>query len=177
MGAKRVRQKRKTLLVKNRRTVELEMGQGHVWRSDKSGTVGYPLHDSAEEVKLFDRLLRQLKKEGFTVKEDTGLVTKAVPKKPATMSAAEWRWANEADEILKMWAGDEYDNHKDAILDARGMLKGPLAARPTQAARAKRLEKMLAKVTRELTKMATADAAIAEYAKGLISLMTRRKTR
>ncbi len=159
------KQTRKLQLRKGRNSLVLELGQGHVWEISDGGSTGYPLYDAKEEVALFEKLLRSWRTQGYAVITDTGLVTKAGPKKPKGMDARTWTWVKDADQILRMWRDDDYDNHKDAIMDARSMLKG---APKDQSARVSKLEKMLARATKELAELAREDPAIAEYAKGLL---------
>jgi hypothetical protein len=160
-----VKQTRKLVLRKGRKSLELELGQGHVWEIFDGGSNGYPLYDAKEEIAQFDSLLKAWQAKGYAVVTDTGLIVKAGPKKPPGMDAATWRWIKEADPILGMWRDDDYDNHKDAILDARSMLeKSP----KDQPARVQRLERMLAKAMKELAQLAKEEPAIAEYAEGLL---------
>jgi hypothetical protein len=72
-----------------------------------------------------------------------------------------------ADEVIEMWDNDEYDNHKDAIEDARDLL----AEMPKSLAGAykTRLEAVLAAATQELAEMAAEDPDIADYATGLVA--------
>ncbi|HEY7370715.1 MAG TPA: hypothetical protein VIF57_00960 [Polyangia bacterium] len=163
---------RKVTLRKGRKQIEIALGKGHVWEIHDGGSMGHPLYNAREELALFDKLLRARRREGYRLIDDTGLVTKAGPKKPAGMNARTWRWVQDADQILQMFRDDDYDNHKDIILDARSTLKSPPAG---QAARVEKLEKMLATATRELRELAAADPAVADYAKGLIEPL-RKKT-
>lgn len=162
-------QKRLVRLRKGRQTVNVEIEHGHVYvyeRTD-SGMVGHSLYDPKEEIALLEKLVRQHRAQGFVVIADTGLVGKTTkPKKPAAMDAKTWRWAQDADEMLATWRDDDYDNLKDAILDARAMIaKAP----SSQAARLTRLERMHAKATKELAALAAEDPAMADYARGLLA--------
>jgi hypothetical protein len=144
----------------------LEIEHGHVTESGPgSSAVGYPLFEEKEEVALLERLLHRAKARGFRVVADTGLIGKKTAPKKKVGDARSRRWTRDADEILQMWRADEYDNYKDAILDVRSMLAKPPK---DQEARVSRLEKMLAKATRELAKLAAKDPGIAAYARGLI---------
>lgn len=65
-----------------------------------------------------------------------------------------------------MWRDDEYDNLKDAILDARSLVA---RARKRKLAKlAARLDKMHAAAVRQLRQLVKQDSSYASYAKGLI---------
>jgi hypothetical protein len=83
------------------------------------------------------------------------------------------RLTEEADDALGMWRRGEYDNLKDAILDARRLLA---KARTKLPSHVPRLEKMLARATADLAALAARDRDIAAYAKGLLP-KTRRQSK
>lgn len=130
-----------------------------------SGSIGHPADSPKDEVALFDKLLRAWRRKGYTVKEDTGLVVKAGPKKPNGMDARTRRWIEHTNDTLEIWKNNDYDNHKDAILDARSLLE---EAPKGQPARVKKLKKMLERATKELVRLAARDPEIAEYAKDFL---------
>jgi len=168
------KQTRQTVLRKGRKTAILELKDEYVFEMDiGSGSIGHPAESPEKERTLFDSLLRAWRRKGYKVIEDTGLVVKAGPKKPSGMDARTWRWVQHADEILEMWKTDDYDNHKDAILDARSMLEKPPKA---QSARVQKLENMLGRATKELARLAARDPKIAAYAKGLLSHPTAKRS-
>lgn len=77
-----------------------------------------------------------------------------------------FQFKEEADEVLSMWKKDEYDNTKDAILDARGLLAD--ARRLRLSDYTKKLTKMLNQATSELRAVVKEDPSMASYAKGLL---------
>jgi hypothetical protein len=162
-----VRQSRKVVLRSGRKSTTLELGEGHVWETDASGSIGHPVHDPKQERALLEKLVRGWVKQGYRIAEDTGLVTSGAPRRPAGTSARTRGWIEEADECLAMWKDDDYDNYKDAILDARSLLRRPPE---DQAKRTARLEKMLARAESELKRLAARDPEIADYARGLVEL-------
>ncbi len=82
------------------------------------------------------------------------------------------RLKEEATEVLGMWRRGEYDNSKDAIQDARSLLPKAQRLLPELA---ERLERMLEKVTSELSREAAKDPRIAQYSRGLLPKPRTRK--
>ena len=76
------------------------------------------------------------------------------------------------DEVLAMWSEDDYDNLKDAILDARSALK---EAPPAEKARITRLERMLTAATKHLADLVAEDPTFAAYARGLLPATAKKK--
>src|SRR5689334_20415651 len=120
-------QQRTIHLTNKRQKLELKIWHGHVYR--KPGRVGSMeatvLYDEQKEQRQLDELLADALANGFKVVSDTGLVGAKSAKKPSGMAAKTWRWIRQADEAVRMWRDDEYDNHKDAILDVRSLLAKP----------------------------------------------------
>jgi hypothetical protein len=154
-------QKRRVLLRKGEQSRELSLEHGHVFDTNERGSyIGYPLYDEKNELAKFDELLTRHQNDGFRIVEDTGLSAAKIhaPKKPDGMDNRTWKWVQEADEILHQWADDDYDNHKDAILDCRDMLGKIPGGLET---RAEKLKKMLTKAVKELRELAEEDPAVA----------------
>lgn len=158
-------QKRNAVLQHGKRTLELKINHGHVYEIENGMYAGHPLYDAKQETELFGRLLRSYVKKGWKLVSDTGLTAAVVPKKPAGVTASAWKWMQSTDEVLAMWKNDEYDNYKDAVEDARDLIK---RAPSLQAARVAKLEKMLARVIREWRADAADDPALAAYARGIL---------
>jgi hypothetical protein len=166
-------QTRKVQLRKGDQKAEIENGEGHVWnRQPGGGTIGFPLYDAKQEQKIFEQILEMYRADGFEVVADTGLSAEVKAKRPAGMTAKTWTWVQHTDQALGMWRDGNYDNHKDAIFDARDLLAG---APSDQATRVSRLNGMLTKATNELRSEALRYPEIAEYARGIIDLQAPRK--
>jgi hypothetical protein len=91
--------------------------------------------------------------------------TKRAAAKKRGLSVALMRLEESAKEVLREWREGEYDNLKDAILDAREMLAKTKKPFPVLAAK---LEKMHELARKRLAKLAKEDPAMARYAKGLV---------
>jgi hypothetical protein len=75
------------------------------------------------------------------------------------------RFKAELKESMDMWKNDEYDNIKDALLDAKGLRKEANRLKTTLAEKAR---KHLLAVTKEAKKMMEADPEIKKYLKGIV---------
>jgi hypothetical protein len=76
------------------------------------------------------------------------------------------RLKDDVNDALGMWRRGEYDNLKDAILDARRLLP---KARKQLSSHVPKLESMLNRARTQLERLARKDPKIAAYAKGLLS--------
>ena len=157
------------------REVTIDRGNVSVWTIDAQGWKsghGSPIFNEAAEREACEQHVQRLVQQGYRIVADTGLVPASAAKKRvagAKVSRATATWLERADEVLAMWSADEYDNHKDAIFDARDLLRRPPAKQTVRLRATIRLVKaMLAKAERELEALADEDAGVAEYAKGLL---------
>jgi hypothetical protein len=81
------------------------------------------------------------------------------------MTPRGFRLKTQADDALAMWRRREYDNLKDAILDARDLLKRARADLPPYVPK---LEQMLLAASSQLERLAAKDPDMATYAKGIL---------
>jgi hypothetical protein len=176
------RQKRVVELRRGKKSVVIDNTDGHVWMSIGDGTTGFPLHDAKKEAAMVEELLREWQGHGYVVVKDTGAgapkakkppMAKEPPKAKKSARGKDARWVEEADEVLAMWSEDDYDNLKDAILDARSALK---EAPPAEKARITRLERMLTAATKHLADLVAEDPTFAAYARGLLPATAKKKT-
>ena len=181
------RQKRVVELRRGKKSVVIDNTDGHVWMSIGDGTTGFPLHDAKKEAAMVEELLREWQGHGYVVVKDTGAgapkakehpmalktpKAKETPKAKKSARGKDARWVEEADEVLAMWSEDDYDNLKDAILDARSALK---EAPPAEKARITRLERMLTAATKHLADLVAEDPTFAAYARGLLPKAAKKK--
>lgn len=182
------RQKRVVELRRGKKSVVIDNTDGHVWMSIGDGTTGFPLHDAKKEAAMVEELLREWQGHGYVVVKDTGAgapkakehpmalktpKAKETPKAKKSARGKDARWVEEADEVLAMWSEDDYDNLKDAILDARSALK---EAPPAEKARITRLERMLTAATKHLADLVAEDPTFTAYARGLLPATVKKKT-
>ncbi len=86
------------------------------------------------------------------------------------LSVTHARLEDAAKEALKQWRDGEYDNHKDAILESRDLLRKTAGIFPKLAAR---LQNMHDSAIKSLSRLAAEDPEVARYAKGLLTKARR----